>query len=293
MDSVSQKSDNSGKWIINEILQFTEQSPKNSITGKGGERAFDPPLVGFARGTDPLFDELKKDIGEFFWTPLEIFQKSFPDENVLAEELTVISWVLPQTKITRKDHAQAKDLPSERWSRVRHYGEKFNDQLRLHMENWLGSKDIPAVSPVQAPDWSRMESEKYGYASKWSERHVAYVAGLGTFSLSDGFITSAGMAMRLGSTVARISIQPSVREFDSHLSNCLFYTKGNCKACIKRCPVDAITEEGHDKVKCQDYIREITSKYVEEQLGFWVSSCGLCQTKVPCESCIPKNCFPE
>ena len=38
-------------------------------------------------------------------------------------------------------------------------------------------------------------SEKYAYASTWSERHAAYAAGLGTFGLSDGLITAAGQGM--------------------------------------------------------------------------------------------------
>ena len=41
---------------------------------------------------------------------------------------------------------------------------------------------------------------------------------------------------------------------------------------------------GHDKVKCKEYIRNVTAVHVEkEQLGYKVNSCGLCQTKVPCE----------
>ena len=36
-------------------------------------------------------------------------------------------------------------------------------------------------------------------ASTWSERHVAYVSGLGTFGLSGGLITAKGQAVRLGS----------------------------------------------------------------------------------------------
>ncbi len=202
----------SGSWIRDSIIEFTENSPKNSIIGKGGEKAFDTPLVGFANGGDPLFLQHKQDIGDFFWTPLEIFQKTYPEEEVKAEELTVISWVLPQTKKTRKDSRKEKELPSERWSRARHFGEIFNDHLRSHIEEWLRKNAIKSVSPVIAVEWGQLESEKYGFASKWSERHIAFVAGLGTFSLSDGFITDAGMAMRRGSTVARISIKPTERK---------------------------------------------------------------------------------
>lgn len=51
----------------------------------------------------------------------------------------------------------------------------------------------------------------------------------------------------------------------------------SCGACIKRCPVNAISENGHDKVKC--YKRA----YVDAPNEFGVSQCSLCQTKLTCE----------
>jgi len=47
-----------------------------------------------------------------------------------------------------------------------------------------------------SPPFKRETSEKYGYASSWSERHIAYVAGLGTFGFCDDLITPVGKAMR-------------------------------------------------------------------------------------------------
>ena len=44
-------------------------------------------------------------------------------------------------------------------------------------------------------------TDKVGdYASNWSERHVAYVCGLGTFGCQ-GLITSKGLAGRFGSII--------------------------------------------------------------------------------------------
>lgn len=66
------------------------------------------------------------------------------------------------------------------------------------------------------------------------------------------------------------------------------FAKGKCRACVNRSPAGAISEAGHDKTKCKEYIRQVTALYVEpEQLGFKVNSCGLCQTKVPCDSINP------
>ena len=105
-----------------------------------------------------------------------------------------------------------------------------------------------------SPKWEMKLSDQYGLASTWSERHAAYAAGLGTFGLCDGLITPLGKAVRCGSVIARIPIQPSSRPYQDHHAYCLFYSKGICGKCIDRCPVGAITKDGHDKSKCQHYV---------------------------------------
>lgn len=41
---------------------------------------------------------------------------------------------------------------------------------------------------MSSPLWSREVSPRYGYSSKWSERHSANTAGLETFGLCEGMI---------------------------------------------------------------------------------------------------------
>jgi len=87
-----------------------------------------------------------------------------------------------------------------------------------------------------------------------SERHVAYACGLGTFSLNDGLITPKGMAMRVGSVVTLLKLTPSEKRYRDYRENCLQFRNEKCGKCIKRCPAGAITEEGHDKDKCHEYV---------------------------------------
>ncbi len=143
------------------------------------------------------------------------------------------------------------------------------------------------MAPQNSPAWSRQASPRYGFASTWSERHSAYAAGLGTFGLCDGMITAAGKAMRVGSVVARLQIPPSERPYQDHRAYCLFFNGGLCTKCIERCPVGAISEAGKDKKKCLSHLRPGSADYVKANYGFDGYGCGLCQTKVPCESGIP------
>jgi len=52
-------------------------------------------------------------------------------------------------------------------------------------------------------------------------------------------------------------------------------------------PVGAITEAGHDKVRCSRHLKPATEEFVKVNYGFDGYGCGLCQTGVPCESEIP------
>ena len=160
-------------------------------------------------------------------------------------------------------------------------------KLRSHVVAMLKKAGYEAVAPQLSPLWGMNASERYGMASSWSERHAAYISGLGTFGLCDGLITPAGKAVRLGSVVARINIPATRRPYQNRNEYCLYYTEGGCGKCIDRCPTEAITKEGHDKGKCRIYIEDVTADYIKEHFGLDIYGCGLCQTRVPCESRIP------
>lgn len=277
----------SSYWLERAIREFCASSPDNSLKNEIDERAWDEPLVGFSSGADPLYLMIQEDIGPFYLTPLEVFRKAFPHINASPEDLTVVSWILPQTEATKADNRQEDRLASERWLRSRHFGEIFNAMLRRYVVETLQGAGFEAISPVDAPFWSREVSARYGLSSRWSERHAAYVSGLGTFGLCDGLITPRGKAIRCGSVVARIPLPATPRAYTDHHEYCLHFSNGTCGECMQRCPSGAITASGHDKGKCFHYLREVVAEDARHRLGIETYGCGLCQTGVPCESRIP------
>ena len=273
-------------WIEKIVRDFCA-SPANTLKNGTGEPAWGEPLVAYARGDDPLFNRLKSDIGDFYWTPAEAYQLAYPDEEIDPSALAIICYILPQTEATRIDQAAATEVPAERWARSRFHGEEFNCALRLHLADQLTLAGYPAVAPERLPDFDYRQSERFGIASNWSERHTAWVAGLGTFGLSDGLITQVGKAVRFGSVIVKMAIEATTRPYAGHQDWCLWYAKGTCGVCMQRCPIDAITAEGHDKAACFDYIRNVTTPYVRDNYGTGATPCGLCQVKIPCESKSP------
>ena len=273
-------------WIRNQIEAFVA-SGENSLMNQENDPAWGKPLVGFSRGDDPIYVRFKEDIGAFYLTPYEIFTKTFPALKVTADELTVISWVLPHAEQTKKGLRKETRLPSERWARARKYGEEVNIKLRTHLVAKLAEAGYEAVAPLLSALWESKTSDRYGLSSTWSERHAAYASGLGTFGLCDGLITPVGKAMRVGSVVARISVPATQRPYTDHHAYCLYFSKGVCGKCVERCPAGAVSrEKGHDKVKCRAYVDE-TKGYVISQFGFEAYACGFCQVGVPCESGLP------
>ena len=274
-------------WIEKEIKGFVQRSPCNTLQNKTNDKAFDTPLVGFSKGEDPIYETFKEVVGPFHWTPAEIFRQTFEGISIKPHELTVISWILPQTKTTKADNRKKATYPAERWARARIYGEAFNVELRKHVVAVLKKRGYAALAPMLSDKWEKKTSDAYVIASTWSERHAAYASGLGTFGLCDGLITPRGKAMRTGSVIANMDIPATKRPYSDHHAYCLFFTRGICRKCISRCPVEALSETGHDKIKCRNHLKPATKDYVRAHYGFEGYGCGLCQTKVPCESKIP------
>lgn len=251
------------------------------------EKMWGDPLVGFSSGNDQIYKFIKNDIGKFYRIPVEMFESKYEKGVTTSERLSVMSFVLPQTNNTLIDSRKEDKYPSARWVLTRTKGDDYLRFLTGKIVDELNKKNILAIAPMLSPEFERIESTKYGLCSNWSERHTAYICGLGTFGLCDGLITPLGKAMRCSSIIIEAQIEPDIRPYKTHRDYCLFFTNGTCGKCIKRCPANAISKNGHDKENCRRYQTEIIFPHLKRVLGFEPQGCGLCQTDVPCEHKIP------
>ncbi|RQW86046.1 MAG: epoxyqueuosine reductase [Geobacter sp.] len=265
------------------IIRFVAECTANQFPDSESPY-FDEPLVGFADASDPLFSSYKEIIGPHHLTPWELMETAFPGKEFVAG--TVVCWILPISESTRWSNRNENLWPSREWALTRTHGEAFNNALRRHLTNVLLAKGHQTLAPLLSKGWHTVKTAE-GLSSTWSERHAAFAAGLGTFSLNRGFISERGIAHRCGSVITDLIITPSPRRYQQYDENCLFCRNGSCGTCISRCPVGAITRFGHDKERCRAYGYETVVREVGERYGVATPGCGLCQTGVPCETGIP------
>jgi epoxyqueuosine reductase QueG len=254
----------SANTIENAAADFIDESSFNRIEELGSLKIYDHPLIGVADADDPLFLRLKEEdaVGPHHMLPQEW----------LANAKSVISYFLPFTKEVRQAN-RTLGLAAKEWMYARIEGEKFNNALREYLVQQLLAKGYQALSPGLDKRFNVINRR-----SNWSERHVAFIAGLGTFSLSRSLITRNGSAGRFGSLIVDSLIEPTPRPYTAVDEYC---TK--CGTCILRCPPLAIDEQGKDNAVCGDYLDRVLTRY-RPRYG-----CGKCQTGVPCEHMIPHS----
>ena len=280
------------------IKEYVARSPINRLTVFDDAPIWGEPMVAFADGDDPIFNEFKGIVDEFHLTPREVLEKYIEakqwnyDQKPL-EHVSVISYVLPIPIETRDIERDSPYGGTRRINHLRWRGEVFWRSLEHYVASLLEIMGYHALAPGRSLFFERKEL-KDGARVNWSERHIAHAAGLGTFGLSGLLITPKGCAHFLESIVCDLPLTPTPRSYSSHTAYCPFFQDKSCRKCIDRCPSGAISDQGRDILVCRKYLgRDQRMKLKEAGLdeGYIgrAPTCGKCMTNVPCESKIPQT----
>lgn len=232
------------------------------------------PLVGYADVHHPGFVELRRLVHPQHDLPLEVL----PDATV------VLSYFVPYSAALSEGN-RATGLSSADWAQAYEVTNTMLGTLAQHLIATVEEAGLRAALSPQATVFDRDN-----VTSRWSQRHIAYLAGLGTFGLNNMLITEAGCSGRLGSLVTSLDIEPGspLRE-----DFCLYKKSGQCKACLRLCPSGALTAQGFDRHKCFDQCLKnaavhttFGSSYAATPGSAPVDSgsevCGKCLVGLPC-----------
>ncbi len=250
-------------------------------TALEGQPYFEKPLFGYADIFDPIFTEFKTVVGPHHLSAAEAFFYGFDEQPMHG---SVVVWILPIITETIESNRQEDEFPSKSWAHTRHFGEIINNQIRKIATEFLSDQGQRAVAPLHLQQWKLSDDS---CSSNWSERHAAFAAGLGSFGLSDAFITDVGVCHRIGSLVTD-KVFPITKRFnDAPYHRCLYMVNGSCGVCRQRCPAQAISATGHDRHACHHYAYGIVNSCCNDKFGVDISGCGLCLTAIPCEKKSP------
>jgi epoxyqueuosine reductase QueG len=263
---------------------FADTSSKNHIAEKDafdasyvGMRIFERPILSIGSAADKWFEWMKEKgvIGDHFCAP----------NDWLPGAKSVISVFSPFTERVRKSNTLSPDYPSREWLHGRIEGQLYIEALNAQIRDYIIINGARALSPMLDTRFAFNISEKDGdrpdipaFNSNWSERHVAFICGLGTFGWHTCLITRSGTAGRLCSIITDAPLPPDGKNYKDRFDYCV-----KCGACQRRCPAQSIAEGGKDISKCEAYLSTLRN-YAAPRYG-----CGKCQTAVPCETRVPRR----
>ena len=116
--------------------------------------------------------------------------------------------------------------------------------------------------------------------SNWSHRHIAYIAGTGTFGINNMLITRNGCCGRFGSIITNYEFNEYKHTINVN-EKCLNKRNGSCGACQKKCIVNAYENNMFNRQKCYKQCLE-NSEY-HKNTGY-ADICGKCLVGLPCST---------
>lgn len=254
------------------------------------------PIVGFADAYHPSVQNLKEQVSSGHVLP----------QDVMANAKIIIAYFVPFTremaKTNRKTGKIAADtgweLASGEWACAYEETNAMFTELNEGIIKLLAEFGYKGIVPAQAAAF-----DKKHLVSDWSQRHLAYAAGLGTFGINNMLITAKGCCGRFNTVVSDLDLDPDRPVNESGNPDdeyCLYKKNGTCGACVKNCPTGAISlVTDNDGKKHLEFNRNICyemclknaaiyknfgNSYNNEEAAEAAGSevCGKCITASPC-----------
>lgn len=257
------------------IQQFMDGYVRDAAArlGVSGEQWGDP-LIGYADAGSPAMGKLREIAAPDHRMPRE----------VLASATVVLVYFLPIGKEIANSN-RAHGLASPAWAQTYEQTNALFAELNAALCRLFAAWGHVGIVP---PEATAFDADLL--RAKWSQRHLARLAGLGNFGLNNMLITHKGCCGRISSIVTDLPIAPDAcetREF------CRYKQNGRCAACVSRCPSGALTQREYDRRACYAVCRENAAVYTqfgnsyaaapgEAILASGSEVCGKCVVGLPC-----------
>ena len=239
--------------ITNKIIEYVKNYPDM----KNVKNIWQEPIVGFADAKSAYIASLKTVVSPDHKLP----------EDYMENPNIVISYFIPFTKELADINIDVEgNMAAQEWSDAYNLTNTMIADINQYVVDFLTEMGYRAVVPTG------IIFDKERILSNWSQRHIAYAAGLGTFGINNMLISEKGCCGRYGSFVADIPVEPDSLVTEER---CLYKKNGSCKKCVKNCFSGALTTEGFDRKKCYEICMLNDAKTGADV-------CGKCDINIPC-----------
>ncbi len=250
------------KYYIRRLIKdYIKSYPKLKQTST----TWQEPLISFADARDELFPKLKEIISPTHALPAEL----------LPDAQSVIAYFIPFIQGTVTSNIENANSSRE-WALAYIETNQLISDLNTFIHDQLLKKGYhTAIIPAT----HNFDPNKL--ISDWSHRHVAFIAGLGTFGVNHMLITEKGCCGRLGTIVTNLKLSPTPKRAQE---NCLYKYNGSCKKCVERCVTGSLTITAFDRFLCYDMC--LKNAEVHSKMGL-ADVCGKCLVGLPCSFISP------
>ena len=222
------------------------------------------PIIKIISANNENLKELKKTVSDEHFLP----------HDILSGAKSIISFFVPFHEDIVESNLTGT-LSSEKWAtayiKTNLLIKVINDEIEILMnKNGYETGKIPATHNY----------DEVKLMSNWSHRHVAYIAGIGTFGINNMLITKNGCCGRLGSIIINYEFNnyDEVKSFENK-EKCLYKRNGKCGICRKKCMAGAFSETGFDRHKCNKQLLKNAEQH--KAIGY-ADVCGKCMVGLPC-----------
>ena len=237
-------------------------------------------VIGRAQRADhPAFARVAAHIPGH-WTPAAAFAAGAAGETPAALSVLSVAFLMNTRSIA--ENAAQRDYPARSWYETRKQWNAFHPATARAGIDWLAGRGARAVCPPFAPGYWQSMGDDSPHGSAWSERHVGWACGLGTFGLQGAFITEQGVCLRLMSFVVTAPFASYGEADPDPFGGCLYLHDRTCGACADRCPTGGVTRQGRNIAACRATVIGRNTDYARAAFGIDAHGCGLCMTATPC-----------
>jgi len=254
--------------MYNKIIETIKSTISEYGTENQLNNFWKEPIIEIIPANEERLNTLKQDVSIEHLTPFDI----------LPDAKSIISFFIPFHENIVRSNIEGK-MASEEWAIVYIKTNDLIKKISDNIEKFMGQY---GYKTGKIPATHNFDVEKL--ISNWSHRHVAKIAGIGTFGINNMLITKNGCCGRLGSIIINLELSeykkiPEVKE------KCLNKLSGSCGLCKKNCVVNAYEDNNFDRHKCNRYCLENAEHY--KYIGY-ADVCGKCLVGLPCSTEEPR-----